>query len=116
MNDADRLGRDPAMRWIVGGKPVERGGASTSQMGRFETELLAIDENPANFMRMLALPDAAEQWSLTTPREKLIEIGARIVRHGRCVTFQIAEVVIPRDLFADILCRIDRLGAKPAPP
>ena len=39
VNDADRLGRDPAMRWIVGGKAVERGGASTSQMGRFETEL-----------------------------------------------------------------------------
>ena len=37
MNDADRLGRDPAMRWIVGGKAIERP-ASTSQMGRFETE------------------------------------------------------------------------------
>jgi hypothetical protein len=38
VNDADRLGRDPAMRWIVGGKAVEREAASTSQMGRFETE------------------------------------------------------------------------------
>jgi hypothetical protein len=47
VNDADRLGRDPAMRWIVGGKGVERGGASTSQMGRFETELLATDDNLA---------------------------------------------------------------------
>jgi len=45
VNDADRLGRDPAMRWIVGGKAVVRGGASTSQMGRFETELLATDDN-----------------------------------------------------------------------
>ena len=35
------------MRWIVGGKAVERGGASTSQMGRFETELLANNENLA---------------------------------------------------------------------
>ena len=41
VNDADRLGRDPAMRWIVGGKAIERQAASTSQMGRFETELLA---------------------------------------------------------------------------
>ena len=41
VNDADRLGRDPAMRWIVGGKAVERQAASASQMGRFETELLA---------------------------------------------------------------------------
>ena len=47
VNDADRLGRDPAMRWIVGGKAVERGGASISQMGRFETELLANNENLA---------------------------------------------------------------------
>ena len=45
VNDADRLGHDPAMRWIVGGKAVERGAASTSQMGRFETELLAADHS-----------------------------------------------------------------------
>ena len=45
VNDADRLGRDPAMRWIVGGKAIERQAASTSQMGRFETELLATGEN-----------------------------------------------------------------------
>ena len=56
VNDADRLGLDPAMRWIVGGKAVERGGASTSQMGRFETELLATDENLA------ALADLSGVW------------------------------------------------------
>ncbi len=37
VNDADRLGCDPAMRWIVGGKAIERHAASTSQMVRFET-------------------------------------------------------------------------------
>ena len=56
VNDAERLGRDPAMRWIVGGKAVEGGGASTSQMGRFETELLANDENLA------ALADLSGVW------------------------------------------------------
>ena len=56
VNDADRLGRDPAMRWIVGGKAVERGGASTSQMGRFETELLATNDNLA------ALADLSGNW------------------------------------------------------
>ena len=56
VNDADRLGRDPAMRWIVGGKAVERGGASTSQMGRFETELLANNENLAG------LADLSGMW------------------------------------------------------
>ena len=56
MNDADRLGRDPAMRWIVGGKAVERGGASTSQMSRFETELLSKDEN------LTSLADLSGLW------------------------------------------------------
>ena len=45
VNDADRLGRDPAMRWIVGGKAIERQAASTSQMGRFETALLHGSDN-----------------------------------------------------------------------
>jgi len=45
VNVAGRLGRDPAMRWIVGGKAVERQAASANQMGRFETELLATDAN-----------------------------------------------------------------------
>jgi hypothetical protein len=56
VNDADRLGRDPAMRWIVGGKAVMRDAASTSQMGRFETEWLASNENLA------ALADLSGQW------------------------------------------------------
>jgi hypothetical protein len=40
---------------------------------------------------------------------QVTKIGGKIVRHGRYVTFQMAEVVIPRDLFADILRRIKRL-------
>ena len=55
VNDADRLGRDPAMRWIVGGRAVERGGASTSQMGRFETELLATNDNLAALADLLGI-------------------------------------------------------------
>ena len=43
------------------------------------------------------MPEAVEQWSLTTLREKLIKIGAKIIRHGRYVAFQIAEVAVPRD-------------------
>ena len=78
-------------------------------------QLHALAYNLGNFMRTLALPDAVEHWSLTSLREKLIKIGAKIVRHGRYVTFQMAEVVIPRDLFADILRRIDRLRPPPAP-
>jgi hypothetical protein len=53
------------------------------------------------------------QWSLTTLREKLVKIGARIVRHGRYFAFQLAEVVVPRALFAEIMRRIDRLRGSP---
>ena len=56
VNDADRLGRDPAMRWIVGGRAVAKAAASTSQMGRFETEFLVTDEN------LTALAGLSGQW------------------------------------------------------
>src|SRR5450755_3985437 len=45
VNDAQRLARDPAMRWVVGGHAVARQAASASQIGRFETEWLASDKN-----------------------------------------------------------------------
>jgi hypothetical protein len=46
VNDAERLGRDPAMRWVVGGRAVTQNAASTSQMGRFETEVLGARGEP----------------------------------------------------------------------
>ena len=53
---------------------------------------------------------------MTTTREKLIKIGAKVVRHARQVTFQLAEVAVPRRLFQAILCAIDRLRLPvPAP-
>ena len=66
-------------------------------------------------MQTLAMPETAEPWSLTGLREKLIKIGAKVVSHGRYVTFQMAEVAVPRQLFADILLLIARLRAPPAP-
>src|SRR5271165_7369380 len=45
VNDAERLRRDPAMRWIVGGKAAKGRAASPSQMGRFETRWLAAPDN-----------------------------------------------------------------------
>jgi Transposase DDE domain group 1 len=53
-------------------------------------------------------------WSLTSLREKLIKIGAKVVSHGRYVTFQMAEVAVSRQAFADILSLIARLRAPPA--
>jgi Transposase DDE domain group 1 len=78
-------------------------------------QLHALAYNLANFLRTLALPQEVEHWSLTTLREKLVKIGARIVRHGRYVVLQLAEVVVPRALFAEILRRIDRLRPRPPP-
>ena len=48
-------------------------------------------------------------WTLTTLREKLIKIGAKVVRHARQVIFQMAEVAVPRELFREILLAIERL-------
>ena len=56
VNDADRLCRDPTMRWVVGGAAPMGRAASASQMGRFETEWLT---RPANFA---ALADLPGQW------------------------------------------------------
>ena len=44
-------------------------------------------------------------------KDKLIKIGAKVVSHGRYIAFQMAEVAIPRDLFADILRLIVELRA-----
>ncbi len=65
--------------------------------------------------RKLASPTEVEHWSLTTLREKLIKIGAKVVGHGRYVTFQLAEVAVPRDLFRKILRLIDDLRSSPTP-
>jgi len=56
VNDADRLALDPVMRQIVGGRAVDTQAASATQMGRFETETLALPENRA------ALADLNGQW------------------------------------------------------
>jgi hypothetical protein len=78
-------------------------------------QLHALAYNLANFMRTLALPNEVEHWSLTTLREKLVKIGAKVVRHGRYVTFQLAEVAVQRSLFQKILSLIDDLRRRPVP-
>ena len=80
-----------------------------------QLQLHALAHNLANFMRTLALPKEVEHWSLTTLREKLVKIGAKVVSHGRSVTFQLAEVAVPRSLFQNILSLIDDLRRRPVP-
>jgi hypothetical protein len=79
-------------------------------------QLFALAYNLGNFLRRLALPRAVQHWSLTTLREKLIKIGAKVIQHARYVVFQMAEVAIPRCLFRAILERIRRLRFPQAVP
>ena len=54
-----------------------------------------------------------KHWILTTLREKLIKIGAKVIRYARYITFQLAEVAVPRKLFEVILEKIDQLRLLP---
>jgi hypothetical protein len=78
-------------------------------------QLHALAYNLGNFLRTLATPEPIKDWSLTSLKEKLIKIGAKIVSHGRYVAFQMADVAIPRNLFAEILRLIAELRPKPPP-
>lgn len=85
------------------------------QNNAVQLQLHALAYNLGNFMRTLALPEAVKHWSLTSLQEKLVKIGARIVTHGRYVTFQMAEVAVSRGLFEEILRLTAQLRAPPAP-
>jgi hypothetical protein len=76
-------------------------------------QLFALAYNLGNFLRRLALRRPVRHWSLTTLRERLIKIGAKVVRHAKYVTFQLAEVAVPRELFAAILNRTQWFGLPP---
>ncbi len=76
-------------------------------------QLFCLAYNLGNFLRRLALPRRVSHWSLTTLREKLVKIGAKVVKHSRYVIFQMAEVLISKKLFQEILELIHRL--KPVP-
>ena len=77
--------------------PQQRGSAPASRLG-VQTGQFHADPGVA-----------LEHWSPTTNREMLVKISAKVVAHGRYVTFQMAEVAVPRDLFRKILLRIDKL-------
>ncbi len=87
--------------------------AYTPESGRNRGQL---SESVVDPLATLALPQQVEHWSLTTLREKLIKIGAKVVRHGRYITFQMAETAIPRILFVEILRLIDGLRPATLPP
>ena len=71
---------------------------NTNAVGSSPTRLRSVCwlSGPASFLasETFGLPQKVEHWSLTTLREKLVKIGAKVVRHGRYVTFQLAEVAV----------------------
>ena len=110
--------RGTAEQWIREGKAAlkwTRLSCRSFAANAVRLQLHALAYNLGNFMRTLALPKPVEQWSLTSLREKLIKIGAKVASHGRYVVFQLAEVAVPRQMFLDILTLIARLRAPPAP-
>ncbi|MCZ6652620.1 MAG: transposase, partial [Planctomycetota bacterium] len=108
--------RGTAEQWIKEGKYAvkwTRLSCRNFRDNQARLQLFALAYNLGNFLRRLALPRSVKHWSLTTLREKLIKIGAKVVRHSKYVTFQMAEVAVPRELFAAILERIQRFGVPP---
>ncbi len=109
-------GRGTAEQWIKEGKNAVKWtklSCRTFKNNQTRLQLFALAYNLANFLRRLALPRDVKHWSLTTLREKLIKIGAKVTRHSKYVTFQLAEVAVTRRLFAAILNRIERLALPP---
>jgi len=110
--------RGTCEQWIEEGKSAikwTRLSCCSFAANAVRLQLHALAYNIANFMRTLALPEAVAQWSLTSLREKLVKIGAKVVRHARYAIFQMAEVAVPRELFGQVLRLIDGLRPRPAP-
>jgi hypothetical protein len=108
--------RGTAEQWIKEGKYAlkwTRLSCHDFDDNQVRMQLFAMAYNIGNFLRRLALPNQIKDWSLRTMRERLVKIGAKVVSHARYVTFQMAEVLVSRFLFNEILERIKRL--KPIP-
>jgi len=106
--------RGTAEQWIKEGKHAIRWtrlSCHCFDANQVRLQLHVLAYNLGNFLRRLALPPGVRHWSLTTLRDKLIKIGAKMVRHARYVTFQLAEVAVPMKLYRDILKRIRRFAA-----
>jgi hypothetical protein len=109
-------GRGTAEQWIKEGKyalnwtrlSCHKFVANQARLGPF---ILAY--NLGNFMRRLALPESMKHWSLTSLQTRLIKTGGRLVRNARRLTFQLAEVLVSREMLGGILERIGRLPLVP---
>ena len=75
--------------------------------------LFVLTYNLGNFMRRLVLPEDMKHWTLTSLQTRLIKTGGRLVRHARRLVFQLAEVLVTREMLTGILERISRLRLAP---
>jgi hypothetical protein len=110
--------RGTCEQWIKEGKGAikwTRLSCRTFAANAVRLQLHALAYNLGNFLRTLATPEPIKDWSLTSLKEKLIKIGAKVVSHGRYVAFQMAEVAIPRQIFQEILRLIAELRPQPPP-
>ena len=74
-------------------------------------QLHALAYNLPTFLCCIDLPQAMANWSLTSLQLKLLKMGARVVRHARVITFQLAEVAVTGPMVRAILAEIRRLRA-----
>jgi hypothetical protein len=109
-------GRGTAEQWIKEGKYAlnwTRLSCHRFVANQVRLLLFLLAYNLGNFLRRLGLPGAVKDWSLRSLQLKLIKIGGRVVRHARRIIFQLAEVAVPKELFAAILGRLVLLRAPP---
>lgn len=108
--------RGTAEQWIKEGKYAVRWtrlSCKSFDANQVRLQLHVLAYNLGNFLRRLALPAKVKHCSLLTLREKLIKTGARMVRHARYVTFQMAEVAVPHELYRAMLRKIAAFSARP---
>jgi hypothetical protein len=105
-------GRGTAEQWIKEGKYAlnwTRLSCHKFVANQLRLWLFILAYNLGNFVRRLALPEGIKRWSLTSVQTRLIKMGGRLVRHARRLVFQLAEVMVNRDIFGEMLERIGRL-------
>jgi len=109
-------GRGTAEQWIKEGKYAlnwTRLSCHKFVANQVRLSLFILAYNLGNFFRRLALPEAIKRWSLTSVQTRLIKTGGRLVRRARRLVFQLAEVMVTREMFHEMLEKIGRLRFNP---
>ena len=103
-------------QWIKEGKAAThwtRLSCRRFRANEFRLLLGVIAYNLGNLLRRLVLPVAIQRWSLTSLQQRLFKTGARLIRHARHFTLQLAESDLTESLFRQILQRIERFAWRP---